>query len=70
VIAWNSAAAMGRLSRSATLMAVVGLAAGLVSLLLDLPVAVPAFIIGTAAVLVALFAGFRRSHLDDISRSG
>jgi hypothetical protein len=61
---------MARLSRAATLVAVVGLAAGLVALLLDLPFAIPAFIVGTAAVLIALFAGFRRSHLDEIRKSG
>ncbi len=60
---------MGRLARGATLIAVVAFAAGLVAILLDLSFAVPAFIIGTAAIVVALFASFRRSHLDEINRA-
>ena len=60
---------MGRISRAATRAAVIALAGGLVALLLQLPFAIPAFIVGTAAVVVAMFAGFRRSHLDEITRA-
>ncbi len=50
------------------MVAVVSLALGLVALLLALPFAVPAFIAGTAAVVVAMFAGFRAAHLRDVQR--
>jgi hypothetical protein len=60
---------MGRVSRVATLTAVVAMAAGLVALLLEFSFIVPAFVIGTAAILIALFAGFRRSHLIEIDRT-
>jgi hypothetical protein len=58
---------MRRISRAATLTAVVGYAFGLVALLLDFPFAIPAFIVGTTAVAIALFTGFRSSHLRDIN---
>ena len=67
--AWDSAVTMGRISRTATVIAVVAMAAGLVALLLELSFAVPAFIIGTTAIVIALFAGFRRSHLDEMDRA-
>jgi len=57
---------MARYARMATIVAVVCCAFGLVALLVSLPFAVPAFIVGTAAVVVALFAGFRRSHLQEL----
>jgi len=67
--AWESAAAMRRITRSGTLTATVTYAYGAIALLLSVPFAVPAFVIGTAAVAVALFAGFRAAHLDEIRRS-
>ena len=63
---WGSAAAMRRLGRLATLTAVAALAFGLIALLLEIPLAIPAFIIGTTAVVIALFSVFRASHLRDI----
>ena len=65
---WNSAPAMRRVTRSATLTAVGCYAFGLVAILLELSFAIPAFIIGTAAVAIALFAGFRASHLREIDQ--
>ncbi len=59
---------MRRLSRAATFVAVAALAFGLVAILLTLPFAVPAFVLGTAAVVVAMFSGFRASHLREIDR--
>jgi hypothetical protein len=59
---------MRRLARGATVTAVVAYAMGIVALLLSLPLAVPAFVLGTTAVVVALFAGFRAAHLDEIAR--
>jgi len=67
--AWNSASTMRRVSRMATLTAVVALAYGLIALLLEIPYAVPAFVAGTTAVTVAMFSGFRASHLREIDRS-
>ena len=64
--AWHSAASMARAGRTATVTAVIALALGVVATLLSLPFAVPAFVIGTAAVVVALFAAFRASHLREV----
>ena len=64
--AWDSAASMGRLARAATMTAVIALAAGLALTILTLPFAAPAFVLGTAAAVVALFARFRSSHLHDV----
>jgi hypothetical protein len=66
--AWESAAAMARTGRTATVTAVVALASGVVAVLLSLPFAVPAFVVGTAAVVVALFSAFRASHLREVRR--
>lgn len=57
---------MRRLSRAMTLTAVVAFAFGLVALLIELPFAIPAFILGTTAVAIALFTGFRASHLREV----
>ena len=65
---WDSAAVMARYARAATLVAVVAYAFGLVALLIPMPFAVPAFITGTTAVVIAMFAGFRASHLREIAR--
>jgi hypothetical protein len=65
---WDSIPAMRRIARGATVTAVVAYAFGLVALLLSLPLAVPAFVIGTTAVVIALFAGFRAAHLDEIAK--
>ncbi len=68
VPAWESSRAMRRIARSATLTAVVAYAYGLVAVLLDVPFSIPAFVAGTTAVVVALFAGFRAAHLDEIRK--
>lgn len=65
---WESTAAMRRIARSATVVAVVAFAWGIVALLLSFPLAVPAFVLGTTAVVIALFAGFRAAHLDEIAK--
>lgn len=59
---------MRRLARSATLTAIVCYAYGIVALLLSLPLPIPAFIVGTAAVTMALFGGFRAAHLDEVRK--
>ena len=59
---------MARYARTATIVAVVAYAFGLVALLLTLPFAVPAFVVGTTAVVIAMFSGFRASHLREIAR--
>jgi len=66
--AWESASAMRRITRRATLAAVAAMAYGVIALLLSLPLAIPAFIAGTTAVAIALFAGFRASHLGEIAK--
>jgi len=66
---WNSAAAMRRVTRATTLTAVVCYALGLVAILLDIPGAIPTFVLGTTAVVIALFSGFRVSHLREIDQA-
>jgi len=66
---FNSLAAMRRITRAMTLTAVVCYAFGLVALLLELPFAIPAFIVGTTAVAIGLFTGFRASHLREIDQA-
>ena len=66
---WNSLRAVSRVARAATMVAVLCYAYGLVALLMSLPFAIPAFVTGTPAVVIAMFTGFRASHLREIAQS-
>jgi xanthine/uracil permease len=65
---WDSVSATRRLSRRMTVAAGIGLAAGLAALPMTLFLAIPAFVLGTTAILVALFAWFRWQHLSELDR--
>jgi hypothetical protein len=59
---------MRRVARAATQIAVVGIAAGALLWPVRVLFAVPGFVIGAAAVVVAMFAGFRAAHLHDVAQ--
>ena len=67
---WQSVDAASRLSRNATLVAVATLSIAVAAWLFSfLFVAIPGFIVGAAAILMAAFAGFRAADLRSANRA-
>jgi hypothetical protein len=61
---------MRRISRMMTFAAVICMGLGLATFPITLLAAIPALVVGTAAVLCALFAWFRWNHLWELDRLG
>jgi hypothetical protein len=63
---WESVAAMRRIARIATAIAAVGLLTGMLTGTTSVFIAAPAFFVGAAGVVCAMFAWFRAEHLRDL----
>ena len=67
---WDSIAAMRRITHGLGLTAVVLFFIGLGTLALQRVISTGALVLGTGAVLCALFAWFRLEHLRELERLG
>ncbi len=63
---WDSIVVMRRIARAGTIVAVVGLSVGMLTVMTNLFVAALAFFFGAAGVVCAMFAWFRAEHLDEL----
>ena len=64
---WDSIVTMRRIARVGTGVAIVGIGTGMWTGTTSLFVAAPAFFVGAAGVVCAMFGWFRAEHLRELS---